>query len=372
MESKQIAAEEILSPSSSANDTDDYIYTGEQLLSLKANDVPRLLKGVFPQTGVVALAGSSDTGKSALLRQLACAIVLRRSEFIGFELNVRHGSVLYISTEDNHKAMSTLLGKQKVAGIEDSAYRELKFIFDVSHLQSKIEKQLSKKRVDCVIIDALADIYDGEMNAVNRVRSFLQIYSNIAQSYDCLVIFLHHTGKRTESLPPSKDNLIGSQGIEGKMRTVVEFRRDPTASAIRHFCIVKGNYTSDVEKERSFELHFDSQTLTFSPTGKQVDFKKLVKPDGKENAEWMRAKELALELHQQGSSIREIVAKLVEEGLPGGRSTVAKWVNEADLVAESSQAELAESVAVETPLTPKSLRIAEADPDMVKVRPSDD
>jgi len=53
---------------------DQYVYTGEQLLDLDIQEVPMLLEPLLPQEGVAAFAGSSDTGKSAFLRQLACAI----------------------------------------------------------------------------------------------------------------------------------------------------------------------------------------------------------------------------------------------------------------------------------------------------------
>ena len=82
------------------------------------------------------------------------------------------------------------------------------------------------------------------MNENNCVRSFLNAFSQLAIRHNTLVIFLHHTGKRTESLAPSKHNAIGSEGFEAKMRLIMELRQDPEHHNIRHLYIVKGNYLS--------------------------------------------------------------------------------------------------------------------------------
>ena len=43
--------------------------TGEMLLSRNIREIPTLLDPLLPKSGLVCLAGSSDTGKSAFLRQ---------------------------------------------------------------------------------------------------------------------------------------------------------------------------------------------------------------------------------------------------------------------------------------------------------------
>ena len=79
------------------------------------------------------------------------------------------------------------------------------------------------------------------MNATNEIRSYLEDYSNLAKKYKCLVIFLHHTGKNTENKPPSKNNLLGIQGFEAKMRVVIELRKDRHEPKLRHLCNLNTN-----------------------------------------------------------------------------------------------------------------------------------
>lgn len=307
---------------------EQYVYTADQLLDHDIKEVPMLLEPIFPQDGVIALAGSSDTGKSAFLRQFACAVVLGNSDFLGFRLNSRYQKALYISTEDGISATSALLRRQKSVNCVNGDYKKLRFIFETTSILSKIEEQLQKEPVDCVIVDAFADIYEGDINAVNKVRYFLQGFADLAHRYGCLIIFLHHTGKRTESLVPSKDNLIGSQGFEGKMRMVAELRRDPNNSQIRHLCVVKGNYIPQDNKERSFALHFDGETMTFQFTGHRAEFKDLVKREFLDNPDLEKAKAMACILRGQGQSLRDIEAALASLGLPGKKSAIAGWVKE--------------------------------------------
>ena len=137
------------------------------------------------------------------------------------------------------------------------------------------------------------------------VRSFLNIFSQLAVKYNTLIIFLHHTGKRTESLAPSKHNAIGSQGFEAKMRLLMELRQDPVRHDIRNLCVVKGNYLPSEYKHDSFELRF-TPSLNFDATGERVPFAMLKERD--EEREEAEAERLALvqSLRDEGKSYREI------------------------------------------------------------------
>ncbi len=76
-------------------------YSGEELLGKNIQVIPKLLEPILPKVGVIALGGSSDTGKSTILRQLAMAIVSKEEDFLGFKLTPEHHSAIYLSTEDD-------------------------------------------------------------------------------------------------------------------------------------------------------------------------------------------------------------------------------------------------------------------------------
>ena len=283
-----------------------YLVNGFDMLQTTTQQMDYLMSPLLPRVGMAALVGSSDSGKSTLLRGLAMAVASGAKHYLGFELQPKHHSAIYVSTEDDAAAIGALMQRQlEELCTPKEAYATLDFIFDTDNLVANLEAMLEDKPRDLVIVDAFADLYTGPMNENNRVRSFLNTFSQLAMKYNTLVIFLHHTGKRTESLAPSKHNAIGSQGFEAKMRLLMELRQDPERHDIRHLCIVKGNYLPSEYKHDSFELRF-TPALNFEATGERVPFGLL--RERNEEKETAEAERLALvqSLRDEGKSYREI------------------------------------------------------------------
>ena len=283
-----------------------YLVNGYDMLNLSTEAMDCLLDPILPRTGVAALVGTSDSGKSTLLRGLAMAVASGMDEYLGFGLRAKHKSAIYVATEDDASAIGVLMQRQlDELAMPKEAYQTLDFIFEVDNLVDNLDKMLEERPRDLVIVDAFADLYTGPMNENNRVRSFLNSFSQLAVKHSVLIIFLHHTGKRTESLAPSKHNAIGSQGFEAKMRLMMELRPDPERYDIRHLCIVKGNYLSDEYKHDSFELRF-TDSLNFEPTGERVPFAAL-----RERNDDMDEKVLlAQEMRNEGKTLQEIADAL--------------------------------------------------------------
>lgn len=293
------------------------VFNGEQLLNMKVDNIPCLVDPILPKVGLVALAGSSDTGKSSLLRQLAVSVCLGEERFLGWQLKTEHRKAYYVSTEDDENAIAFLLNKTNYdRQLPASAYSGLTFDFDSHRILERLNESLAKNPVDIVIVDAFTDLYGKSMNDTNQVRTFLNGYSQLAQKHKCLVMFLHHTGKRTEELTPSKHNLLGSQGFEAKMRLVMELRNDSTQPNKRHLCIVKGNYLPKEHKTESYVLLFDD-SLRFHPTGERIHFSEL----GANNK--ASTKETVRELNEQGVKQSDIAQRL---GI--SQSTVSRYLRE--------------------------------------------
>ena len=280
---------------------------GSEMLLKRYDSGDALLEPILPRQGVVALVGSSDSGKSSLLRGLAMAIVSGKEEYIGFKLNARTRRAIYVSTEDDEASLANLMRRQTALSSNYDAlnYDNLHFIFNTDNLLETIELGLIHRTPDVVIIDAFADLYTGPLNENNRVRGFLQAFSQLAVKYQTLFIFLHHTGKRTENLAPSKHNAIGSQGFEAKMRLVMELRTDCERADIRHLCIVKGNYLPAEYKHDSFELRFTPE-LNFEATGERVPFGLLREHNNDDNEKL----QLIQQMRSEGYSFQRIADEL--------------------------------------------------------------
>lgn len=239
-----------------------YLLTGTSLLKLPPDLVPNLWDPFMKRYGLTTLTGSSDLGKSSFLRQLAVSVTLKETLFLGHPLNVRYGRVIYFTTEDNKASISSLLLKQ-LPSVNPDDFADLIYIFNAEEPLGAIEEQLKCSPTDLVIIDCVSDIFDGQMNDMGHVRKFLNQFDKLSIKYDCLFIFLHHNGKRTEVNGPNKHNIVGSQGYEAKMRLVMELRRE--GDQVRSLWFTKGNYLSELIKKQSLELEFtDNQEFIFT------------------------------------------------------------------------------------------------------------
>lgn len=299
------------------NRTNKYTITAEELLNMNIEEIPCLVEPIFQQTGIVALAGSSDAGKSTLMRQLCIAITAGDNEFLGFKINSKHNRTIYVSSEDGKYQISPLIKKQN-KGLSLSAKRlsGLEYIFDTSNLLEKIKEKLEQSPLDLIVIDAFADLYGKDLNQANQVRNYLNDFSQLAENYECLFIFIHHTGKSSEYKAPNKNNLLGSQGFEAKMRTVAILLNDKIDPKIRHLCFVKGNYIPENYKKESIELYFDDHML-FSTTGNRVLIEDLSKD---ENQRYNQQE--VIRLKEEGKSQKEIATKL---GI--SQSSVSRIIN---------------------------------------------
>ena len=253
------------------------VYRASELLELNCEKMPVLFDPVFPRSALIAVAGSSDTGKSIFQRLFAISIVTGR-DFLGWKNRARHKSAIIVSTEDEKEAISFLIKKQnKTLDLIPGQLSGLRYIFDSDNITNILDDELTREPADAVIIDAYSDVFVGkDSKDSTQTRSTLKPYKELAKKHDCLFSFLHHTGKRTEDYTPSKNNFIGSQSFEAVMRLCIELRLDKDDPNLRHLCIVKGNYLPADFKRQSYVLKLD-ENLVLTETGDRVDFDELAK-----------------------------------------------------------------------------------------------
>ena len=134
----------------------------------------------------------------------------------------------------------------------------------------------------------------------------------------------------------SKDNLLGSQGFEGKMRLVIELRKDNSTPSKRHLCIVKGNYITEEFKKESYVLEF-TEKMIFIKTTERKTFSALLSPTFKK-ADNTKAKEKAILYKTKDNlSIRKIKEKLNSENMYYSKSIIAEWVKDCPSTEKSKE-----------------------------------
>ena len=301
-----------------------------ELLENPAERQPVLVEPLFPQCGLGAVIGSSDCGKSTLLRQLAACVAGGR-DFLLWKTFPVHKRVLYVSTEDDSSAMSELLKRQNKAWqLSKEEAERVEFLFSCDCIAEKVEACLVAKPVDLVIIDTFGDICKDDISQSNNIRNLLNLFADTARRHGCFILFAHHIRKTGENTAPSKLNALGSQAFEAKMRVLIELRRSKRNKDLLHLCIVKGNYLPNDYKQQSFDLQTDSD-MNFTATGGRTELSEInsylpvIPPVNEEQLALMQQqekdKETIIKLYKQGKSIREI-----SELVPQSKSTVQRII----------------------------------------------
>ena len=278
-------------------------------------EVEYLVDKLIPKGTLCALVGESDTGKSSLLRQLAVSMVYGDEDFLGFKMKSSCNNVLYVSTEDGEMATSVWLNKyfgQEKS--KDDILSKLNFIFSTDGIISNLRDAVKNNCIDLIIVDSYADLFTGSMNNSNEVRGFLNQYDNLVNEFGTTVIFLHHTKKSSAGSRPNKNNILGSQGFEAKMRSVMMLTKDNDNKSHRHLCVVKNNYMPETNKSESFVLKFNEH-LAFDNTGERVDLDELIDEDYLKEAK---------ELKEGGETIRAITNKLNDKGYKVSKSSIQR------------------------------------------------
>lgn len=242
--------------------------TAKSLVALNITEIPMLWGDFIPKKAISILVGSSDCGKSTLLKDLALSVAYKNDNFLGYKINHDTGNVLYLSTEEQEEQISYVLCKQiKKYGLNDDALERLNFLYyEDENPLSRIEEKLNQNKHDLIIIDSLGDLMEGNSNSVVDMRKTLKPFSILCKKYDATILLLHHNVKNSEHAVPDKNRMNGSQGIEAKSRSVIDFRKDENPD-FRYITMVKGNLVSDSLKRKGIKLEFDPDTFTYSSTG---------------------------------------------------------------------------------------------------------
>lgn len=306
-----------------------FVTTGRTLLENNITEIPMLWGHLLQKYGIAVLGGSSDTGKSSLLRQLSAAIVNKESEFLGNPLNLTHNSVIIVSSEDDEFSMSSIIKRENLSGYKNENYDNMRFIFDTSKIHDKLLIELERQPADCVIIDALGDFITGEMNSANNVRGFYDSFNTLAKAFKCLIIFLHHTRKSASDITPSKYDLLGSQGLEAKPRSVLMLSIDEKDENIRFLTLVKGNYTATGHKKNAIALRINDK-FVFEFSGVIENIVDRTKPNPSKITPEVAKRIADLRNGIIKHSITQITEILNKERIDISRGTVGSFVKKID------------------------------------------
>jgi RecA-family ATPase len=215
----------------------DIFISVEEILHNKS-DIPMLLDPILPKVGLACLCGIPETGKSNFLRQLSMSLVSGNTNFLGMSLTPTHYRAIYVSTQDDKDTIAWALRKQnKVIKGKNEDFSNLEFCFETENLILILNRKLTQTPVDLVCIDTLDDIE-------SSMDTFLNMYSQLAQVHNCLILFTHYLDEE----------------VKKQIETIIELKNDNKDSKIKYLRIVKG------VKKKEQRLLFRQETMTFEET----------------------------------------------------------------------------------------------------------
>ena len=154
-------------------------------------------------------------------------------------------------------------------------------------------------------------VMDRKVNRMTKSSKIKNVFYVLENDYE---IGLQE--KSSAGHNPNKNNILGSQGFEAKMRSVMMLTKDAKDSSLRHLCVVKNNYIDEANKNSSYVLKFNNH-LSFENTRDRVILDELGEEDyiG-----------YARKLKEEGKTLREIEEKLREEGYEVSKSSIQRKI----------------------------------------------
>jgi RecA-family ATPase len=293
------------------------------MLENNITEIPMLWNPLLPKQGLALLSGESDTGKSTLMRQLSSAIVSGQDTFLGLELSAAFNSTIYVCTEDDVTSISARLKMEFDSENSTDPFLNFIYIFSEENIVKQLDDELELRPADCVIIDALGDIFEGDGNSMTSVRQFYKPYDKLSKRYGCLILFVHHN-RKSSGKNPVKSDVSGSQAFEAKPRAVLMLRNGTGSTSNKELSIVKGNFIPAELKNADLSLRINENGVFEILEGESPSYGYL-KSKTNMNTNYLQRIQ---ELNKEGHVLRKIEEILKEEGINIGRTKIGKIIKE--------------------------------------------
>jgi RecA-family ATPase len=293
----------------------------QQLLSLSGSQ-EFLVDKILPKGTICALVGSSEAGKTQFALQLALTIAAGETSFVGLRCHPRHKRVVVIATEDTpvnikSRVLELLKGTTGCTDLDILFYSEVE-----SDPVEVLSADLASKPADIVIVDTWLDFFNEDLNQNNDVRGFLIKYAKIAEKHNCCILFIHHFVKAATGNSKNKSQILGSQGFEAKMRSIITLEAVQN-SPKKVLKILKSNYLRwDEKRDFCVELQEADQQWRFAITSTE---RTVQAQDREELSIRDRVKKIIVEQGLLDKSCRELPELLeAKYNIKAGKSLIGK------------------------------------------------
>jgi hypothetical protein len=182
-----------------------------------------LVKGLVPRKGVGIFFGPSQTYKSFIILDLLISIAAKRETWGGAKIK-RHGAVVYICAEGEGGLPKRVIGiAQKLGvkgeklpfyaitarprlGIENGSKQDL-----IAEIRRTIPEDVP---IAAVVVDTLSQCLGGGDENGSGAQIFIATMTDIASTFDCVAIAVHHVGKGDDKRTRGHSSLDGNPDFQ--------------------------------------------------------------------------------------------------------------------------------------------------------------
>ena len=181
---------------------------------------PELIQGILRETHIMNLSGSSKTGKTYLMQELALAIATGDT-WLGHKCE--QGEVLYIDAEvDKSSSLNNINEVAKAKGYTREMIGKNLIIWNIRGYATQIQKLLpsiirrfKKNKLKLIIIDPMYKINEGDENSAKDMSEFTRGLDQLSVTLNCAIAYVHHFAKGNQADKSSIDRASGS-GVIGR------------------------------------------------------------------------------------------------------------------------------------------------------------
>lgn len=156
-----------------------------------------LIENLITNASVNVFYGEPGSKKTYSLLSMAVAVA-NGKDWLGFK--TKKSSVLFIDEESGEKRFSRRLN-ETIQGEDCQPNGNIKYIslggfkLDRDICVQTLKKEIENNKIRLVIIDALAEIMDGDENSKKDVQPIMAALRKIADNTNCSIILIHHSNK---------------------------------------------------------------------------------------------------------------------------------------------------------------------------------
>lgn len=284
---------------------------GNNLMERHFDPIKWIIPNIIPE-GTAILAGTPKAGKSRMSLNIALAVATG-GKALG-KMEVKQGSVLYVSLEDSARRLHEHL--VDIYGDSHPDLSKITFRYEIRLINEggieDIENWL-KTHPDArlVVIDTLKRIRPKETNGTLYVQDYDAIapLTDLSARYNIAILVIHHTNKRPKPDDPM-DLISGTTGLTGAVDTTIILRRKRGETNATMNIIGR-----DIE-DTEIALDFTGGSWKWLGNAKQV----IMGEERKEIVELLKStpdltpKQIADSLNKKSGNIRFLLTKMVKDG----------------------------------------------------------